>query len=481
MNLRDISRQLERNHPTARAGVEALKALIVGTGIALAPETGDQGDDDSMRAMFDRWSATCGVNGESLFDLQRLACADMVVAGEIIWRLVPTPEKFLGISIQALDAEWLADNGTVPGIDLDKYGRPVTYYLRNPDGTQETEAVPAAFILHIFEPRRSLQARGEPWLAPVIERLSQENDLVIAELTAAKNTAAVSLAVTQAGIPTGDEEDDADGEKVIKVDAGSIIRTAPGEDVKVIQNTRPSQQIAPFRKMLAGDIAAALRIPARFLDRDVSRANFSSMRADMIDTERLMAPSREWFGKITIGALYVRLFDRLTAAAGVRADAPKAYRLLPDETPYVDPQKDIAASKAAIDAGLSTAEQEVSRRGGDYQKTVEQRRREMQAQDADTVARIQQIQADVDRLNKADPSLGLHWSHVVALSGPTPISYSPVKTDAAPEDQEDEQEDEEGEAEEAEQQGQDDMEEGRQIEFVTDKATGKLIGLRSIK
>jgi capsid protein len=149
---------------------------------------------------------------------------------------------------------------------------------------------------------------------------------------------------------------------------GGVARLFPGEKAEAFSHTRPSQQIKPFREMLRGDIAAALRIPSRFLDRDVSRANYSSMRADMLDTDRLLAPVREWYGHATAGRLYKKVLPYLAIKAGIPVPKKTGYRLLPDGQPYVDPQKDADAALTAINGGLTTHTKEIAKRGEDRQK-----------------------------------------------------------------------------------------------------------------
>jgi len=290
--LRAYCRQLERNNPTARAGIEALKALVVGSGIALEPDTGDEQTDAMIRDEFAAWCEDCGINGESIWHLQSLGIAEVVTAGEGLWRFVfdrdAERKGKLPLRILPLDAEYIRDDEggtgdltTVAGVKVDNLGRPVAYLLRNPETEDNPEEVPASSIAHFFERRRPVQNRGEPWFAPLVETLMQERDLVDAELKAAVSTASLGIAIEseyQPGLDTTDYGSDTDPVQDLKL--GSVVRLFPGEKVAPFSHTRPSQQIAPFRQMLRGDIAAALRIPQRFLDRDVSRANYSSMRAD---------------------------------------------------------------------------------------------------------------------------------------------------------------------------------------------------------
>ncbi len=394
-NLRAWCRHLERNNPTARAGVEALAALVVGTGIALEPDTGDKKVDELIRDQWNLYIASCSVNGYDLYHLQNQGFRDVPVAGELLWRIVVLPDRakagLIPVAIMPLEAEWLDERiHTTNGVDAngnlqvgpilyDKYGRPITYFLRNPEtfATQEVEQVPADQIMHEFEKRRALQGRGEPWLSPVVEVLQQERDLVAAELSAAVNTAAMAMVVTSDYHDTPDTtEDGTTDDPAQSIRLGGVARMFPGETVSAFSHDRPSQQIKPFREMLRGDIAAALRIPSRFLDRDVSRANYSSMRADMLDTDRLLAPVREWYGHATAGRLYKKVLPYLAIKAGIPVPKITHYKLLPDGQPYVDPQKDADAAITAIAGGLTTHEKEIAKRGEDYRKVWAQLKQE---------------------------------------------------------------------------------------------------------
>ena len=387
--LRGYCRNLERNNPTARAGIEALTALVVGSGISLEPDTGDEILDGQLRDMFNEWCEKSSVCGQSIWYLQALGMREMVTAGEGLWRIVYDRDAermgFLPLRILPLDAEWIRDDEgtsnditTVAGIQIDNLGRPVNYLLRNPETEGNPEVVSAKSVIHFFERRRPIQNRGEPWFAPLIETLIQERDLVDAELKAAVSTASLGIAIESEYQPDLDtDEYGTNTDPVQQLKLGAAVRLFPGEKVHPFSHTRPSQQIAPFRQMLRGDIAAALRIPQRFLDRDVSRANYSSMRADMVDTERILGPVREWYGRATIGRVYEMLLPYMAAKLGIAMPRPD-YRLLPDGQAYVDPQKDIAAALMAIDGGLSTHEAEAGKRGGDYRQIWKQLRKEQE-------------------------------------------------------------------------------------------------------
>lgn len=394
--LRAYSRNLVRNNPTARAGVDGLRALIVGQGIALEIDTGDEALDAILRKEWMEWIATCSADGRDLYALQSGGIAEVITAGELLWRLVIMPERQakgeIPLAILPLEGEWLDEtvagmlgknpDGTlqVGPVRIDKYGRPVDYRLKNPEVAMlyDAETVQAKDILHVFEKKRSMQARGEPWMAPVIEVLQQERDLVDAELQAAVTCSSIGIAITSSSHDTLDTDSEGDSEDPAQsLRLGGVARLYPNEQITAFSHNRPGQQIASFRQMLRGDIAGAMRLPQRFLDRDVSRANYSSMRADMIDTERLIAPVREWYGQATAGRLLKEVMPFLCAKAGVKMPAKWSYRLLPDGQAYVDPLKDVQAALEAIAGGLSTFEAEVAKKGGDYKAIWAQRQKEI--------------------------------------------------------------------------------------------------------
>lgn len=386
--LRAFCRKLERDNATARAAVEAGVACFVGTGISLEPDTGDKELDKRIGVEWKAWCEGCDVTGRrSIYDLQSEAFRSWFITGEHLWRFVVLPDLvdqgLLPLAILPLDSEWIStgmpdirsnDLTRVAGLELDKYGRPIAYWLCNPelDGAENTERVTADQIAHGFEHRRALQNRGEPWLAPVIERIHQEGDLIDTELKAAINCSGIAVVITSdyhGPLDDGTSEtqltDGTATDPAQAIGIGSVARALPGESVQAFSHNRPGQQIAPFTGLLRGSIAASCRISRRFLDSDYSQANFSSQRADEQDHQRLQAPVREAFGHATAGAAYLKVLPYLCARAGVPVPQKKTYRLLPDGVPYVNPVDDIKAVGMAISQGLTTWEAEIAKRGGD--------------------------------------------------------------------------------------------------------------------
>ncbi|MBA3622945.1 MAG: phage portal protein [Methylibium sp.] len=427
--LRARSRTLYQDTATAHAAVEAMVALIVGTGIDIEPQSGIPEADRRLHDVWLQWAerpTACG--GMTLWELELQAVRSMALNGEALFQIVHLPDatRPIPFALHPIESDQLALDpvADIPaghrfaaGVEVDAFMRPVAYHVLNahpgdtsargyqvgvngstlhPGNSVTADAsapggrggngrrIPADQIIHVYKRLRPGQTRGVPWLAPVMGTLHQEAQLVESELTSAKLGASLSLFIAMEGglghqaMASG--EDGSDGQMPVRrFEPGSIIEGAPGESATVIQNGRPSQQISPFRQMLRGDIAAALGIRQTDLDRDYSRANYSSMRAAQLDLARTIKPLQDAIGAQFIGQVYLRALPQLAVSADVVLPRDQAamrrvsrYQLMPDGFAYVDPEKDVKAAILAIRSGLSTWKDELGQRGKEGRQVHQQ-------------------------------------------------------------------------------------------------------------
>jgi len=426
--LRQRSRTLYQDTASAHAAVEALVALLVGTGIDLEPDTGDKRADERLRDEWRDWAeyaSACG--GMSLWDLQRQAIRCWALNGEALFQVVHLPpdgDRPIPFALHPIESDQLSLVPVVPvasgnrfaaGVEVDAYRRPVAYHVLDehpgdgliagyqvgvngstlkPGNQVVGEGVstsgrsgrgrrlPASDILHVYERLRPGQTRGVPLLAPIMGTLHQESQLVEAELSSAKIGAALSVFIAMEGGLGGQFAGQGDTGTVPgqtpsqpptrTFEPGTIIEGAPGESAHVIKSDRPSQAIDPFRRMLRGDIAASLGIRQTDLDRDYSRANYSSLRAALLDLARTVKPLQDMFGAQLVGRAYRKALPQLATTADIilprdRRQLRKVqrYTLLPDGFAYVDPEKDVKGAILAIRSGLSCWRDELALRGKD--------------------------------------------------------------------------------------------------------------------
>lgn len=443
-NLIAQCRQLERENPTARGAIEDWKAGIVGTGIGIEPDTGNPEWDAMIRDDWLRWCEDCTPEGNSLWELQSQAMGEWCTAGSHLWQ-VKIDESRIDrglppIVLAPIEAEWLTlypikpigkGNVYIRGVEMTQDGVPVAYHvmdynLLNTLGIGTAYGGPgsvinAADIIHGFEKRRPRQTHGEPILAIGITRLKQEEQLVSIELKAARNTALIANAITSEMHP---DMTDQYGNPVDQIVAGATIRLAPGEDIKTIENKRPSEKIGPFRSVLRGDLASALRVSRQALDRDYSTANYSSMRTCRIDLEKIRKPVQQTFARTAASAPYLRVLPWILMARGIAIPSDKDqrarlfnHRVMPDREKYLDPVKDANAAIYAVQNGLSTLQKECASIGEDYEQVRARRLQELKEQDQANVERIASIQAAIQTLKNANPGLQLEWYQVMAAGG----------------------------------------------------------------
>jgi lambda family phage portal protein len=452
-------RDLDRRCAKGRGIIDGIRADVVGSGIGIEPLVPTMAElVRVLRDGFNAWAESAMVNGDSLWTAQWTAAGDVATAGAFLWRWVAVEDP-VGIPLRLLplEAEWLSPDPLRPtpperfcmGCEFDELGRVVAWHLRNP-ATLAGEIVPAADIIHGTIPRRARQHHGDPILAPLILRLLQDDKLVVTELRAAVNTSNVAGVIETEDVdlalggPAGATAAPSPGappstamRQARRLSPGAVLALRPGEKWETVENKRPAQGIAPFRSSLDGDLAAGAGVSRQWIDRDSSRANYSSMREDNLRTARVVGPIQAALGRKMASAVYVRLVPYLLLQAGKRWPSSPVERaallrheLRPDRIAYVDPAKESAADVYQIEHNLTTLEEVLASKGRDLSTVLAKRAAEMEAIDKLAVERVRRL----DALAKASGVEGLTWSHLVTLAGASsaPGAYLAAAAPAQP-------------------------------------------------
>lgn len=413
--LRQRSRQAYRDYPAMRAGIDARVGIVIATGIDLEPNTGNEDDDKKLREVWRMYEEEVDASGQLHFkEMQRQAFRSSDLNGAACFQFVTLdePERLIPLALHSFEADQLSStqvkniekgNTFSQGVESNKFKKPIWYHIIDHPGDsglvgmqlhQKGERIAAEDIIHVFEQLRPGQTTGEPLGSTILQRIIQEEDLIEAELISAQIGSAFAVTISSEveeedaldmDEVEGESNKDAAGNEVMSITAGAILKLNKGEKANTIQNTRPSQQIAPFRAMLRGDIAAAIGISRTDLDKDYSKANYSSMRSAMLDKRRLLTPIQNWFGRALVSRLYKRAFPLLAVRAGVdlakegtiQRKRQERHLLIPDGWEYVDPQKDIGAALMAIHGGLSNFKLEIGQRGRDMREVHEELSKEL--------------------------------------------------------------------------------------------------------
>jgi capsid protein len=323
------SRELVVTNGYAANSCEAFAANLVGDGIKPSSLVEDADLRDRLQRLWLAWTDEADADGlTDFYGLQAMVAREMFVAGECFVRLRPRrPEDGLRVplQVQLLQSEMLpfektetAANGNRIrcgiefdrigqrvayhrircGIEFDRIGQRVAYHFRRRhpgDSTDQGEVIPetvrvsAEDVLHVFRPIDAGQIRGLPHVAPAMVRLFLLDQYDDAELDRKKTAAMFAGFITKTAPEEqliGELEDAEDGTGVASLEPGTLQVLLPGEDVKFSAPADVGGGYEAFQYRTLLSIAASVGLPYHLVTGDVRQANYSSMRAELVEFRR---------------------------------------------------------------------------------------------------------------------------------------------------------------------------------------------------
>lgn len=415
--IRARARDLVRNNAYARGILRAICRNTVGVGIKPQARTPDEMVNVALEELFDRWQKSADITGRlSFYEIQRLAMWEVAEAGEVLIHFVESRDRSrpLPLAIELIEADRIADeylafrsklnpdtgNEIRRGIEVDATGVPVAYWLYpshpNDINTWNTtpQRMPAENFVHLFKVERIGQTRGVSAFAPLVSWLKNLHYYVDNELQASAVASCFTAAIKTMGGPNDlglsdtldSDSSDTDGNQFEYLQPGMIARLLPGEEVDVINPSRPNAQADAWINLMLRSMAVGAGLSYERLTRDYSQTNYSSNRASDLEDRREFRTDQQWM----ITHLCEPVWRRFVISAVQRGmpDMPSRTELLaefdawqrhiwqPPGWEWVDPLKEVQASIAAIDANLSTLSDEHGKRGNDWRSQLEQRAKE---------------------------------------------------------------------------------------------------------
>lgn len=386
--IRSRARYFVANNPWAANGVAALVSGLVGFGIKPASQHPDAGNRASIGAAFSAWAKRADAEGRTdLFGLQAAAVREMIVDGEAFLHMETRAD---GLRLRLLPAEMVDESDTrdlpgggyvVAGIEFNAAGQRVAYHVLKARPTEVftstygTIRVPAEDMLHLMHPLGAGQVRGISWLAPILLRLSELDQLEDALAVGVKTAAMFAgFLVDQNGTGEPFDASDESGLLTRGLEPGVLQRLPSGFDIR-FSTPQQAQQTAEFVSHQIRAIAAGLGVPAHLVSGDLREANYGSLRAGMVAFRQKLEQIQ--FGTI-IPQLCAPIWERAVSSLILRGDllamdfeaaAPLwlAAEHFPPPMPWIDPAKDVAAIRDALDSGLMSRRQAVAERGYDVE------------------------------------------------------------------------------------------------------------------
>lgn len=281
------ARDLERNMPVIRCALDRISQYVAGQ-VRYQASTGDEKVDAIYDAYVNEWmKREADITGRQDFRmLVELAFRSMLRDGDFGFRKV---RQGSAIRLQCIEADRIGDPNKVSsdlddlrvqGIQIDEFGRPVSYDLYRRDRKsnryiQDGDPVPASDFLFLHKPLRTDEYRGVSWLAPVIPQARDLYEMFAFERGAAKWAASVAGVIRvadphargaagNAGVFDGVN---AKGAPTMSVEPNKLLRLGPNEDVTTFDTgNRPSGAFSQSIEVGLRDIAMGLNVPYGFFN-----------------------------------------------------------------------------------------------------------------------------------------------------------------------------------------------------------------------
>jgi len=382
------ARGLVANNAAAAAGCEAWVSSLIGTGLRPQPTHPDPDWRKRAANAWEKWTDQADFEGlGDLYAQQALVAGRTVVDGECFVQLIHD-DRDAALRLRVVEAHQIDGSLTRPlpdggqiiaGIEFDAHGRRTAFHvLRKPPGILagfdlSRIRVPAEDMLQIMRASFPGQPRGMSWFAPVLLRLRDADETRDAMILKAKLGAALAgFVYTADGTTAGMDETRVDG-GIFEggIEPLTVKVLDPGQQITFSEPARIGPEVVDFLSVTTKEIAAGLGVPASLISGDYGDANYSSLRAEKVAFQRRAETLQHhvfayqlcrpvWRRFITTEILTGRL-----PAPGFERD-PERYlgaRWITPRDTWVDPQKDVEAEIAAIDAGLLSRRQAVEARG----------------------------------------------------------------------------------------------------------------------
>ena len=405
-NLRSRSRAAVRNDPYAFNVIDKRVSNLIGTGITPRPKIEDDVLRKVQQELWEDWVDESDADGlTDFYGQQALIARTVETAGECFVRIRPRSldeNLAVPLQLQVLAPEFVphdkfetAKNGNSirAGIEFNPAHQRVAYWMYRVHprdasslnaGYNQLVRVPAAQVLHIFEPFEPGQLRGVPRLAPVLKRLrSLDNydDAVlfrqeVANLFAGFISRPPPEATQQPRDPVTGQllTEDRDGfTPMVALEPGTMQELGPGEEVEFSKPPDAGNNYPDFMRQQLMAAAAGTGTPYEILTGDMREVNDRALRVVLNEFRRrleqlqfgvyvhqLCRPVRAAWMDMAVLAGRLKLDDY--------AQRRREYlrtRWVPQGWAYIQPVQDIQARMMEVNAGFNSRSEMVLRSGYD--------------------------------------------------------------------------------------------------------------------
>jgi lambda family phage portal protein len=421
-DLRERSRDLNRNDAHASGITSTMTTNVIGTGIRPQSRVDREflGISEKSAANFQkkaerawkRWLPYSDAGQRmDFYEIQSLVDRQILENGEalIIPLMLKDKARPYSFALQVIESDRLdtppekrSDKSIRSGVKIGENGEPVSYFIqkthpgdfRYGERDRKFMEIPAKNeygrknVFHLYHVTRSGQTRGVPFFTPVLTYFKDLAEYAEAELVAARIAACFSLFITSEAsmdiaVNAGYEKNTAN-QLVESLEPGMIKHLMPGESITSFNPQRPGATFEPFVERILRAISAALGLPYELVAKDFSKTNYSSARAALLEARRYFKVKQEWLSRklcqpvwdMVLEEAYLKgelgsvsFYDKRNYWSGATWIAPG--------WEWVDPLKEAKAAEVGLKNGIVTHSDLYSAQGKDWEESFEQRKREL--------------------------------------------------------------------------------------------------------
>lgn len=411
------SRQLYQDDSNVQTAIDELVGTVVGEGINLQSKVKNTKGELNIKVnqeiedKFNTWAQNrewCDVAGRLTFwQMQAVIQHSVLVDGGILVRVVnkrfgrsPLPFALELIEIDQLDDRlqfWRTANGNEirMGVEVDQWKRTAAYwildshpgdYYRTGLGSLQSRRVPASEILHIFNRQgwRPGQTRGVPQIHAGIIKARHLLGLEESEIVRSRVQSCIS-AFIENEIPDIEPEMDEYGNAVKDLYPGAIEYLQPGQKLAPFDPSSPNPNLGDFVKHFQRSIAGIFGLSSHTVTRDLSDANYSSLREGKLNEWKSISLYRDQLSEDFNSPVFRRWLDFAVMSGFVKM--PKNYESEKESKYYrdywfgspmawVDPAKEMVAKKTELELSLTTRSRILAEIGIDFEEILQEKAKE---------------------------------------------------------------------------------------------------------
>lgn len=396
--VRARARDLERNSDIMNSVTGAFKRNVIGNGFQLQAKTSEDALNKEIERLWRKWckARNCDVTAtQSLNQMLRMAVVRKKIDGGVLFVKRYTRDGMIPFSIQMVEVDELdgtqveprggAGHRVVGGIEYNEYNRPVGYWIQQyqVDGFSLIQPVyvDAQDVIFYFTKKRPSQVREMSDMSQTVTRIRDVNEFITAVAVKQRIEACLSVFIKKALPVTGlgrqgtaPDRVDYDGKTL---SPGMIRELNAGDDVQVVNPSGQSADAASFVKLQQRLVGAGQGLSYEATSRDMSQSNYSSARQGMIEDDMTFGEEREGILAV-LDEIYESFLISCVLCGRVsipgfweNLEAYLDHSWIRQPRRWIDPAKESAATKTALNTGVKTYKQIAAEEGADWRSQID--------------------------------------------------------------------------------------------------------------